>query len=653
MAKSYYKYKERDPNAIDYAGASKELSGGLMDVVTGIEADADKLTDDIRKARSTAEDGGGTSTSKKAGASTSKKDGTGDGDHDVPMTDDLDVNTVLLGLVDKGQELGLRLKNDHDNGIIGDLAYKQKNEALAATFKTLKEVSVGAQILAKETADGMADGSIDQIQQLDFQELISYSLTDERVKIDIDEDGVGYAYKVDDKGIMIPQTKKTLNQLRNLTQQRFPAYDLQGNVDQIVTNVGKALSTLGGKNKTTYDLLQNEKLSGSVNGGYVTSMMLIDDFATGLTDTELASILTAQLGSKYKPVNDPYMLVTVDANGAEVRDQYKILYDKDSSLSGVSAKVAKLTPEQRKAGEDFVQREVLARFNVEKPAAAKPMSDAERKAAEDRDKNIKAAKSDVTYLRKIFEAKTPEEVSQVLAKYSDQLMDLIPDTEKTGSEFIRAEAVGSGGNRTINVVFKDKYGTTKSRSAGVTIPEKFQDFVDSGGVLITGNENLRTLREEAMAEVPDPSSLVRGNAEGVYEITVLEEQLPSIVTDVTLSDAMDAVMSALDWTSYANMGRAYSDMSTAAEDMFKKMGFEDYAISQDGDNILISVDGYDIPAFNMAKTDDASFDGNKHDKRRGDFKRHMSSIYTALTTGKKVGNGANTNATPTNKSNVL
>jgi vacuolar-type H+-ATPase subunit H len=645
MAKSYYKYKERDPNAIDYAGASKELSGGLMDVVTGIEADADKLTDDIRKARSTAEDGGGTSTSKKAGASTSKKDGTGDGDHDVPMTDDLDVNTVLLGLVDKGAAFGLRLKNDHDNGIIGDLAYKQKNEALAATFKTLKEVSVGAQILAKETADGMADGSIDQIQQLDFQELISYNLTDSRVKIDIDENGVGYAYRVDDKGVMIPQTKKTMNQLKNLTQQRFPAYDLQGNVDQIVANVGKALSTLGGKNKTTYDLLQNEKLSGSVNGGYVTSMMLIDDFATGLTDTELASILTAQLGSKYKPVNDPYMSVTEDANGVEVNDQYKILYEKDSSPSGVSAKVAKLTPEQRKAGEDFVQREILSRFNVEKPAAAKPMSDAERKAREERDKIIEAAKADVNNLKKIFEAKSEDEVESALSALAPNVIENLPKN----SEFMRLESVVVGNSRSINAIYTNEYGKIISEPIVVKIPDNFQDFVDEGGEKLTGNPNLLSLRKESGVGANDQK---RGDKGGVYEITVLEENIPAFKSAVTLSDAMDTVESELDWMSYANMGTAYSDMSTAAEDMFKKMGFTDYTISQDGNKILISVDGHDIPAFNMAKTDDASFDGNKHDKRRGDFQRHMSDIYTALTTGKKMGGTVKPAGKPSNTLNA-
>ena len=627
MAKSYYKYKERDPNAIDYAGASKELSGGLMDVVTGIEADADKLTDDIRKARSAAEDGGGTSTSKKAGASTSKKDGTGDGDHDVPMTDNLDVNTVLLGLVDKGAAFGLRLKNDHDNGIIGDLAYKQKNEAITATFKALKEVSVGAQILAKETAEGMADGSIDQIQQLDFQELISYTLTDQRVKIDIDEDGVGYAYRVDDKGVMIPQTKKTLNQLRNLTQQRFPAYDLQGNVKTIVDNVGEALSTLGGKNKTTYDLLQNEKLSVSVNGGYVTSMNLIDDFATGLTDTQLASILTAQLGSKYKPVNDPYMSVTEDANGVEVNDQYKILYEKDSSLSGVSAKVAKLTPEQRKAGEDFVQREVLARFNVEKPAAAKPMSDAEREAREERGKNIDVVKADVNNLKKIFEAKSEDEVAEALSAFAPNVIKNLPKN----SEFMRLESAGKGGG--IYLIYKDAYGKTVSMPIVVKIPDNFQAFVDEGGEKLTGNPNLLSLREESGVGANDQK---KGDLGGTYKIDVLEENIPAFKSAVKLDVAMDAVMSGLDDWSYANMGNAYEDMSESAAKMFKKMEFTDYTISQDGDNILISVDGHDIPAFNMAKTDDETFTGNKHDKRRGDFKRHMSDIYTALTTGKKM-----------------
>ena len=363
-------------------------------------------------------------------------------------------------------------------------------------------------------------------------------------------------------------------------------------------------------------------------------MDVIDDYANGLEDDDLASILMGQLGSKFKPTFNPEESVIEDASGNFTDDQSKILFVKRDLASGVNKKTAQLTDEQRERAREFVKRDILTQFNVN-PAATTSTSATERKAAEDRDKNIEAAKADITYLRKIFEAKTPEEVSQVLARYSNQLIDLIPEAERTGSEFIRAEAVGTGDNRTINVVFKDKYGTIKSRPAGVEIPDNFQDFVDSGGVLITGNENLRTLREEAMAEISDPSSLVRGDKGGVYEITVLEEQLPAVDTDVTLSDIDSIVESELDTTSYVTTS-PYSDMKETAKQVFEAMGFDDYSISEDGDNILISVEGYDIPAFNTSKEGHTG-GGNKHDKRRGAFKRHMSSIYTALTTGKKIG----------------
>ena len=96
---------------------------------------------------------------------------------------------------------------------------------------------------------------------------------------------------------------------------------------------------------------------------------------------------------------------------------------------------------------------------------------------------------------------------------------------------------------------------------------------------------------------------------------------------------MGAVESELDWNSYLNMGRAYSDMRTAADDMFKKMDFKDYNITRNGDVLTISIPEYGSLDFNMNK----SAHGDEHDNRRGSFKKYMENIYTALTTGKKIG----------------
>ncbi len=52
---------------------------------------------------------------------------------------------------------------------------------------------------------------------------------------------------------------------------------------------------------TTEELLKREPIMNSVNGGVITPMDVIDDYANGLEDDDLASILMSQLGSDYNP----------------------------------------------------------------------------------------------------------------------------------------------------------------------------------------------------------------------------------------------------------------------------------------------------------------------------------------------------------------
>ena len=642
MAKTYYKYKERG-GIVDYAAISKDFSTGISGIIGDIEQGADELTEDILKAQEgvkadvekeiRAKEAEKARARTEAAARAAKVAAASKTDFNPEMSKEKEANDKFIQAAIQAQNKALDFKRQRDSQQISDSEYLQKMGALEKTFTIMKQASVAVNDMANRTYSGLEDGTVDPVQQLALKEVLSYNFTDPNIRFEIGEDGYGVVYRVDKEGNVVENTRRPVDFIKNLAIQDFKSYDVNEETSELVGMIGKTIEAYRGRGMTNEDLLKKQGIMPSIYGGPdITPMYLIDEYAEGLDDNQLASVMTNVLGSKYKPTFNPEEHVKVDDEGNFYVDEMKILYTDSDPALGLNNRVAQLTESQRSKAREYVKSLILTQFNV-KPTPTTSTSATERKAAEDRDKNIKAAKLDITYLRKIFEAKTPEEVSQVLARYSNQLIDLIPETERTGSEFIRAEAVGTGDNRTINVVFKDKYGTIKSRPAGVEIPDNFQDFVDSGGVLITGNDNLRTLREEAMAEISDPSSLVRGDKGGVYEITVLEEQLPSIDTDATLSDAMGAVESELDWNSYFNMGTAYSDMSTAADDMFKKMDFKDYNITRNGDILTISIPEYGSLDFNMNK----SAHGGEHDNRRGAFKRYMENIYTALTTGKKVG----------------
>ena len=56
MAKTYYKYAKRETTPVDYAGAAKGLSEGLMATVTGLEKKAEKAAGEVAAAKSKIEE---------------------------------------------------------------------------------------------------------------------------------------------------------------------------------------------------------------------------------------------------------------------------------------------------------------------------------------------------------------------------------------------------------------------------------------------------------------------------------------------------------------------------------------------------------------------------------------------------------------------
>jgi len=603
MAKTYYGYKRREGlQPIDYLGATKDLTAGLTGIFEEREKEREVIEEEVRKAEEEAKD--------------------------VPMGDSSTLNEMVLDSSNGAAE-ALRVQAQlMRNGVIRPSEYTKFKQNTLDGVKDLKE---GAASLNKNITDAKAaiDAGTASVSTMTFMEDAMKNTWFDRTRMYTDpKTGHLMIVRTDEKGKDIDGSETTMRNFKNQTKQIINRYDVEKETSSFTKTLGEdvRLALKDPNVKTIKDALQKVTIDPETGEEY-TNFQLIDQWVESITDADAASILVDELGGKYSATGD------VNEKGKAGKVYYKI----DPTAANKNTRTADLTDEQRKAAKEYLKRNIYAQLDyVETPEATTGTSATERKAAEERTASIRTARTNVSNLKKIFEGKSDADVNQALSTYNKQLKKVATDAD---GEFIKAQVSGKGDERKIEVVYRNKFGDVISEKVA-DIPENFQDFVDAAGTTITGDRNILTLREEAMAEIDDPSALTRGDKGGAYEVKVLEEQLPAVDTDATLSDAMGAVESELDTSPYDPTGilnSAYTDMSTAAEDMFKVMDFGDYSITKDGDNILITVDGYNIPSFNTSIKSYGGVTGGGHGKRRTAFKKHMEKIYTALTTGKKIG----------------
>lgn len=619
MAKTYYKYAKRETTPVDYAGAAKGLSEGLMATVTGLEKKAEKAADEVAAAKSKIDEEFKKEQERRRKETEATDKALGDKIGELsklPISTEFNYQSVqsrILDLAADSADWKLQLKRDYDAGKMTTKEYNRRFNNIDDQFKMIKQSGVTMMDMVKSVNEGVENGTSLPAEQVLLKEMLNRRFDNPNMAFNIDQDGNMIGELTNDDGTV---SKLSVYEMNKMSLNRFPTFDIDSEVTTLVSAIGKELESRRGSGMTIEQLLENEPMMVRGNEK-LTPNYYIQKTVNGFNSNKLASILQMKMDKQYD----------VSFNPAAFGDDNTVVYEINPT-SGMYE--AKLTPAQEEAAKEFATASVLLQLNPLKDPKTSTTA-TERKAAEERTASIRTARTNVTNLRKIFEGKSPAEVNQALSTYNKQLKKVATDAD---GEFIRAQVSGEGNERKIEVVYRNKFGDIISEKVA-DIPENFQDFVDAAGTTITGDRNLLTLREEAMAEIDDPSALTRGDEGGKYEVTVVEEQLPSIDTDATLSDAMDAVESQLDSFSYFNMGNAYSDMSTAAEDMFEKMGFEDYNITRNGDILTISIPEYGSLDFNMNK----SAYGDDHDNRRGAFKRSMQSIYEALTTGKKMGGG--------------
>ena len=584
MAKTYYKYKDRGQQ-VDYAGISKDFSQGIMDTVTGIKKEADEFSDEVKDAQKEVKKDVEERFKEKRKAAGKSVTGEGDykielGEYDVPMGGERDANTVFVGLSTTASDRALEFKREYDSQKISANEYLQKKNALDRTFRVMKESAVGMNKLAEETATGLKDGTIDPTQQLAFQELMSYNFTDPRVKIEIGDDGAGYMYRVDDKGKELPRSRKTINEYRNMALQRYDSYDFDGNATEIVTKLGKTLETLGRRGMTTEELLKREPIMNSVNGGVITPMDVIDDYANGLEDDDLASILMGQLGSKFKPTFNPEESVIEDASGNFTDDQSKILFVKRDLASGVNKKTAQLTDEQRERAREFVKRDILTQFNVN-PAATTSSRDTE--ADKKRQSAADAALEETTRLWNLFtgdEAKKAE----------------VMDVYRPSIEALLGKGNYGGYDITDNEIIL--YQRTKDglEPRVIDIPSDFKSFVDLASTNFGLSKNLDEMYNKSTSGIEgfDPAAQ--------YKKANVEKR-PSIIykPTKTIEDAVDDLEGALDQitSSYGyyssdeiTAGKIGVDAARGAKSYLTNIGLTKAIVEKgDGNSVKITLDG--------------------------------------------------------------
>lgn len=614
MAKTYYKYDRRNATPVDYAGASKDLADGLMDVVTGLEENADEFSGRVKKAQDKVESdiekeaaatgSGAASSSKKDGAKTSD---TG-GEYGVETsTREQNVNTVALGLSDEASKLKLDLKRKYQSQQISDREFNVLNENLGKSFDDLKLAVAGVNKMAEETAVGIEEGTASPAQQTIFKEILRYNYKDPKVKFEFNKNNNLVVYRVDDSGNKVSGSERSITQLQEMSLQRIKAFDIVSESAQMADAIGKTTEQARKAGMTMEDILNNEPTM-TVGNVKMTPVTFIDDYVENLDDFKLADILMSQMGGKYKPSTT---LVSGDEDNT-------ILYMEADPSTGMSGqRVPSLTKEQKSEAQRVAKESILVQLNPKQAkeyAPSKPSS-----ASIARGERIDNAVANVERLEKIFTGNAQQR-KEGLASFSKELSEVYGDGK---NQFVSAEIIGDE----LVITRINEFNQTEPHP--FPIPDTFEEFVHTVGPTLLGNEDIVTYYDEA-TKGKDYTGLKRSSDEAAYKIEVEEPPMElaprrDYMSDVaTLVDKVDIGEGAFNVTFDETTNKQYE---AAITDLLTASGMTGYDVSRSGNTITVNVDGLGS----------ASVSVNQEVDGRSRVKKFMADIYDKVSKGEKIG----------------
>ena len=633
MAKTYYKYKERG-GIVDYAAISKDFSTGMSGIIGDIEQGADELTEDILKAQEgvkadvekeiRAKEAEKARARAEAAARAAKVADASKTDFNPEMSKEKEANDKFIQAAIQAQNKALDFKRQRDSQQISDSEYLQKMGALEKTFTIMKQASVAVNDMANRTYSGLEDGTVDPVQQLALKEVLSYNFTDPNIRFEIGEDGYGVVYRVDKEGNVVENTRRPVDFVKNLAIQDFKSYDVNQETSELVGMIGKTIETYRGQGMTNEDLLKKQGIMPSIYGGPdITPMYLIDEYAEGLDDNQLASVMTNVLGSKYKPTFNPEEHVKVDDEGNFYVDEMKILYTDSDPALGLNNRVAQLTESQRSKAREYVKSLILTQFNV-KPAdttSGKAPSSAQIEAGKARDKAVVS----INTLADWYGAKTPEDrrtaAAGLAASLGTNFISLVPSPDGKTATLTSIQKVSG----------KDVQADTEIAIEGVP----FDQFIKSFGKALTGQDLSQYYSDFVASGRTVNLAPIDPNIDypaGAYKKTFkqppkdLSQELADVgewrtnvvktVDDIKVSEGFFGVSDE----------KVNESFETAITENLFASGISDYDVLREGNNITIKVDG--LGEISVAV--------GRKDTDKAKVKKILSDVYTRVSKGEKI-----------------
>ena len=631
MAKTYYKYKERG-GIVDYAAISKDFSTGISGIIGDIEQGADELTEDILKAQEgvkadvekeiRAKEAEKARARAEAAARSAKVAAASKTDFNPEMSKEKEANDKFIQAAIQAQNKALEFKRQRDNQQISDSEYLQKMGALEKTFAIMKQASVAVNDMANRTYSGLEDGTVDPVQQLALKEVLSYNFTDPNIRFEIGEDGYGVVYRVDKEGNVVENTKRPVDFVKNLAIQEFKSYDVNKETGDLVDMIGKTIEEYRGRGMTNEDLLEKQGIMPSIYGGPdITPMYLIDEYAEGLDDNQLASVMTNVLGSKYKPTFNPEEQVKVDDEGNFYVDEMKILYTDSDPALGLNNRVAQLTESQRSKAREYVKSLILTQFNVKKQptTSGRAPSSAQIKASEARER----ARGYVTALQDLFTADDHKKRSAAMANLAGAIGQ---------DRFISMEMNDSGDAIVFTGIDKDD---NVRKTQEIPLEGTFDDFVKNYGKILTGTGDVWTYYDEVI-DSPDVSSLTPSvGAGGKYEIG-FEESLAQELPAFDQQSLELVADSKLDGT-YLVFGNQLTDFTNATNTVLLAANINGAEVTVSGNDIKISHPELGSTSFTV---ESGPLQGSAVRQIKSEMMRAVKKMYDAAKSGRPIESSA-------------
>ena len=503
MAKTYYKYAKRETTPVDYAGAAKDLSEGLMATVTGLEKKAEKSAGEVAAAKSKIEEEFANEEERKRKEDEALQKQYGDKVSraaDLPLSYQEDYKTVqstILDLSSDAADLKAKLKRDYEAGKMTTKDYNRRVNNIRDQFKMMKQTAVTSLDMVNATNEAMQNGTALPIQHDMLTRILKGRFDSTNAQYNIDEEGNIFADITDPNTGKVEQM--SVYDMNKLSMQRFDVFDIDGQAESLVKDIGQVLENERGSGMTTEQLLEKEVMQ---RGNEIsTPMDYIKKNVNGYSDNQLASILQMKMSQDYKRSMNP----------ADFGNDDVVVYT-ISPLSGQYE--AKLTNNQKQSARDFATAAVLTQLNpLKRPTTSgKAPSSAQIAAGKAKEK----AKGYVTALQDLFTAEDPKKRTAAMANLAGAIGQ---------DRFISMDMNDTGDVIIFTGIDKDD----NVRETKIPLEGTFDDFVKNYGKILTGTGDVWTYYDEVI-DSPDVSSLTPSvGASGKYEMGFQEDLSQNLV----------------------------------------------------------------------------------------------------------------------------